>query len=56
MGKKSRSVSGINPGPYFRELRKNFGLKYLNSLMGIRIRDLVDPGFGIRDGKKSDPG
>ncbi len=32
------------PRSYFRELRNNFGLKYLNSLMRIR------------DGKNSDPG
>jgi hypothetical protein len=55
MGKKSESGSGIRdeqPGSYFLELRNHFfGLKYLNSLMRIRIRD---PGWkqlrsGIRD-------
>jgi hypothetical protein len=52
MGKKSGSGSGIRirdeqPGSYFRELKRQFfGVKYLNSLVWIRIRD----------GKKSDPG
>jgi hypothetical protein len=35
-----------------------FGLKYLNSLMRmrIRIREFFDPGSGIGDGKNSDLG
>ncbi len=66
MGRKSASGSGIRdeqPGSYFLELRNPFflvflGLKYLNYLMRIGIRD---PGWrqfgsGIRNGKKSDPG
>jgi hypothetical protein len=60
MGKKSGSGSGIRdeqPGSYFLEFRNHFfGLKYLNSLMRIRV-----PGSGMktirtRDGKKLDPG
>jgi hypothetical protein len=34
-----------------------FGLKILEFfLMRIRVRDLVNPGSGIRDGTKLDPG
>jgi hypothetical protein len=48
-GKISGFVSGIRiwdeqPRSYFRELRNNFLVEYLNSLMRIR------------DGKNSDPG
>ncbi len=42
IGKKSRPGSRIrdeHPGPYFQELRNSFWVKYLNSLMRIRIRD-----------------
>jgi hypothetical protein len=57
MGKKSGSGSGIRdeqPGSYLLELRNYvFGLKYLNSLMRIIIRDGT---IRIRDVKKSDPG
>jgi hypothetical protein len=46
MGIKSGSGMNIlDTGSYLRELRKNIcGLKFLNSLMRIRIRDLLDPG------------
>jgi hypothetical protein len=61
--RKSASGSGIRdeqPGSYFLELRNHFflllflGLKYLNSVMGIRDRDSSDPGrkkvgSGFRD-------
>jgi hypothetical protein len=53
--KKSGSGSRIrirdeHPKSFCRELRNNFkDQKYFNSLMGIR--DLFDPGSGIRDGK-----
>jgi hypothetical protein len=60
MGKKSGfGIRDEHPGSYFGELRNNFfGLKYLNSLMRIPIRD---PEFflpWIRDPswKNSDPG
>jgi hypothetical protein len=46
--------SGINiPDHFSKSIEKVFGLKYLNSLMWIRIWDpeSFDPGFGIRDGK-----
>jgi hypothetical protein len=51
--------SGMNiPNLVFEYLVSVFGLKYLNPLMRIRIRDLVYPGSGIRDGKNwiRDPG
>jgi hypothetical protein len=55
MGKKSGSGSGMKS--YFLELRNHFlGLKYLISLMRIRDGNTSVSGFGIRDGKKSDPG
>jgi hypothetical protein len=46
IGKKS--VSGMNiQGNFLRDFRNIFwGLKILNSLMQIRIRDLVNPGSG----------
>ncbi len=49
MGKKSGSGSGMT---------NNFWVKKLNSLMRIRIRDLLDPGSWIRDPglKNSDQG
>jgi hypothetical protein len=44
-----KSESGMNI-PNRRELRNNFlGLKYLNSLMRIRIRYLLDPGSGMKN-------
>jgi hypothetical protein len=43
-----------------RAKKQFFGLKYVNSLMRMRIRpgsgNLFDPGSRIRDGKNSDPG
>jgi hypothetical protein len=56
MGKKSGSGSGMFNQDHIRELRNNFLVKILNSLMRI-----LDPGwkkFGswIRDGKNSDLG
>jgi hypothetical protein len=63
MGRKSASGSGIRdeqPGSYFLELRNHFlvfwGLKYLDSLMQNLDPGWRQFGFGIRDGKKSDPG
>jgi hypothetical protein len=67
MGEKSRSGSGIrirddDPGSYFRKLRNNFlGLKYLNSLMRIRIRYpeislVLDPRSGMEKLRIRDPG
>jgi hypothetical protein len=45
MGKKSGSGSGMNNPDHISEsLETIFGLKYLNSMIGIR------------DGKNSDPG
>ena len=38
-----------NPDHISESLEAIFGLKYLNSLMRIRIRDLFDPGARIRD-------
>jgi hypothetical protein len=51
MGKKSRSGSGINSPDHIPErLKNNFLSKiYLNSF--IRIRNLFDHGYRIRDGK-----
>jgi hypothetical protein len=54
MGKKSSGsrIRDEQPGSYFRELRNNFlGLKYLNSLMRIRIWDGKKFGSRIREGK-----
>jgi hypothetical protein len=56
MGKTSRSGSGMNIPEYISQILEIFWVKYLNSLMRIRIRDLFDPGSRIRDGKNSDPG
>jgi hypothetical protein len=42
-------MNNEHPGSYFwRIWYQFFGLKYLNSLMQIRIRDLVSPGSGIQ--------
>jgi hypothetical protein len=52
MGKKPKSGPKINiPYHISESLETIFGLKNLNSLMRIRIRDLFDPGFGIRDAR-----
>ncbi len=62
MGKKIRiRIRDEQPGSYFRELRNNFWVKTLKFFeadpdQGSRIRNLFDPGSGIQDGKKSDPG
>jgi hypothetical protein len=40
----------IIPGNFSESLETIFCVK--NTLMGIRIRDLVDPGSGIQDGRK----
>jgi hypothetical protein len=48
MGKKSGSRTGSgmnNPASYFRELRNNFELKYLISLVRIRYGKNSDPGW-----------
>ncbi len=44
---------GWGLGSFLRAEKHFFGLKiqYLNSLMRIRIRDRLDPGSGIWDGK-----
>jgi hypothetical protein len=57
MEKSRAGIRDENPESFFRELCISFlSYKYLNSLMRIRIRDLFNPGSGIRDGKKTDPG
>jgi hypothetical protein len=63
MGESQHEDPGIwdeQPGSYFLELRNLFllfwGLKYLNSLMRIRVPGWRQFGSGIRDGIKSDPG
>jgi hypothetical protein len=60
MGKKNQDP---DPGPGFttriifpRAYKQFFGLKYLNTLMRIRDQGWKKFGFGIRDGKNSDPG
>ncbi len=54
--KKFRSsIRDEHPGSYFWDFSMSFlGNKNLNSLMRIRIRDLVNPESGME--KKSDPG
>ena len=57
MDKKSRSGSAMNiPDHIYKSLETIFGLKYLNSLMRMRIRIRESFWPGIRDGKNSDPG
>jgi hypothetical protein len=56
MGRKSASGSGIRdeePRSYFLELRNHFF-----GFFGVKILKFFDedPGSGIRNGKKSDPG
>jgi hypothetical protein len=53
MGKISGSGSGMNNPDHISEsIETIFGLKYLNSLMRIRVIEKIL----IRDGKNSDPG
>jgi hypothetical protein len=41
-----------HPGSYFRKLRNNFLVENTyNSSMWMRIRNLLNPGSGILDGK-----
>jgi hypothetical protein len=48
---------GKKPGSYCCEIRISFlELKVLKTFYEDRIRDLVNPGSGIRGWKKSDPG
>jgi hypothetical protein len=63
MGKSQHPDPGSgmnNPDHTFKSLETIFllflGLKYLNSLMRIRDPGWRQLGYGIRDGKKSDPG
>jgi hypothetical protein len=63
MGERQHSDPGSgmnNPDHIFSSLETIFllfwGLKYFNSLMGIRDPGWRQLGSGIRDGKKSDPG
>jgi hypothetical protein len=53
MDKISGSGSGMNNPDHISEsIETIFGLKYLNSLMRIRVMEKIL----IRDGKNSDPG
>jgi hypothetical protein len=63
MGRNSSSGSGTRdeqPGSYFLELRNNFfvffGVKIHKFFYADPGSDSSEPGSGIRDGKKSDPG